>query len=548
MKKRCAIYSRVSTSMQNEAEYSSCDAQRDRIMSFIKSQEDLEFTKEYSDPAFSGKDLERPSLQQLFKDITQKKIDVVLTYKIDRFTRSLKDFYSVIEFFEKYNVSYISVTERFDTSSPSGRLLRNIMLTFAQFEREMGSERIKHKIEQMAIKGIWYGGRAPFGYKNEDKKLLIDKKTAPFVRLMFEEFIATGSIVAVMKRIKEENIMKVYNDTPYPLNSVFRILRNPVYIGKIKWNEKVFDGLHEPIISKEIFNEAQSLTTKKVRKKRLYKEFLLSGLVKCGSCESSMTNVFTNKIKRRYYYYKCNKVAKEGKNAVCSVREVNAEKIELFIIENLSRISQDRQYIDNLVFRLVHKIPHGSGIEPTEVSSEKLANRVQQVLMEFKNKMENSTQIEKCLAVKRVIRKIVFSKDTLEVFISIEDTTNDEILNLSGLGSGEGVARMRGVLPNSCAPVNDIEFAKQKREPTGDRTQDTCLKRAVLYRLSYRLSTFLILDEFFFFGGLGLIDQLDILIGQLLDFRLGLETLVLSDRLFFLDLLDAFVRLATNRP
>src|SRR3989338_4778377 len=146
--KKCAIYSRVSTSMQNEAEYSSCEAQKDRIMSYIKSQEDLEFTKEYSDPAFSGKDLERPALQELFKDITQKKIDVVLTYKIDRFTRSLKDFYSVIEFFEKYNVAYISVTERFDTSSPSGRLLRNIMLTFAQFEREMTSERIRHKFEQ----------------------------------------------------------------------------------------------------------------------------------------------------------------------------------------------------------------------------------------------------------------------------------------------------------------------------------------------------------------------------------------------------------------
>ena len=145
--KKCAIYTRVSTSMQAEVEYNSCESQRDRILSYIKSQEDLEFFKEYSDPAYSGGDIERPALKELLRDIKDKKIDVVLTYKIDRLTRSSKDFYALIEFFEKYNVSYVSVTERFDTSSPSGRLLRNIMLTLGQFEREMTSERIKDKFE-----------------------------------------------------------------------------------------------------------------------------------------------------------------------------------------------------------------------------------------------------------------------------------------------------------------------------------------------------------------------------------------------------------------
>ena len=133
--KHCAIYTRVSTSMQAEKEYNSCEAQKDRILSFIKSQEDMEVFQEYSDPGYSGGDLDRPGLKTLLRDIEDKKIDEVLTYKIDRLTRSSKDFYALIEFFEKYGVSYVSVTERFDTSSPSGRLLRNIMLTFAQFER-----------------------------------------------------------------------------------------------------------------------------------------------------------------------------------------------------------------------------------------------------------------------------------------------------------------------------------------------------------------------------------------------------------------------------
>ena len=127
--KKCAIYTRVSTSMQAEVEYNSCEAQGDRIHSYIKSQEDLEFFKEYSDPGYSGGDLDRPGLKELLRDIQDKKVDMVLTYKIDRLTRSSKDFYSLIEFFDKREVAYVSVTERFDTSSPSGRLLRNIMLT-----------------------------------------------------------------------------------------------------------------------------------------------------------------------------------------------------------------------------------------------------------------------------------------------------------------------------------------------------------------------------------------------------------------------------------
>ena len=463
--KRCAIYSRVSTSMQNEAEYSSCDAQKDRIMSYIKSQEDLEFTKEYSDPAFSGKDLERPALQQLFKDITQKKIDVVLTYKIDRFTRSMKDFYSVIEFLEKYNVSYVSVTEKFDTSSPSGRLLRNIMLTFAQFEREMTSERIKHKFEQMAIKGMWFAGGPPYGYKSENKKLVVDKKRAPFVRMMFEEFVTTGSITAVMRLVKKEKIMDKQNKNIYTITSASQLLRNPVYTGKIRWHEKIFEGVHEPIISKELFDEAQSLTRKQVCKKRLYKEFLLSGLVKCTDCKSGMTNVFTNKIKRRYYYYKCLKVTRDVETP-CSTREVNAEKLESFLIESFSRISQDRQYIENLIFRLAHKQPHPMGVELRGESLEKLVTRVQEVLINFKNKVENASQIEKSLAFKKIKQKIQISKNSLEVIIAIEDTTNDEILKLSGLGSGKAAARIRGEHPNPCAPVCTSKFEKQLSVPS----------------------------------------------------------------------------------
>ena len=179
--KKSAIYTRVSTAMQTEVEYNSCEAQRDKILSYIKSQEDLEVYKEYSDPGFTGSNLERPALKELLNDIAQGKVQSVLTYKIDRLTRSSKDFYALIEFFEKHGTSFVSVTERFDTSSASGRLLRNIMLTFAQFEREMSSERTKDKLLQRAERGMKNGGCTPLGYILQDKKLFVDKGKAKIV-------------------------------------------------------------------------------------------------------------------------------------------------------------------------------------------------------------------------------------------------------------------------------------------------------------------------------------------------------------------------------
>src|SRR3990167_6113716 len=224
--KQCAIYTRVSTAMQAEVEYNSCEAQRDKIISYINSQEDLEVIREYSDPGFTGSNLERPGLRALLGEISAGKIHTVLTYKIDRLTRSSKDFYALIEFFEKHGVSFVSVTERFDTSSASGRLLRNIMLTFAQFEREMTSERVKDKLEQKAKKGLWNGSVPPLGYKKVDKKLVVDKKKARLVKELYEKFIETGHFNEVMNFVREKGIIgsQMKFMTPYGLGF---LLRNP---------------------------------------------------------------------------------------------------------------------------------------------------------------------------------------------------------------------------------------------------------------------------------------------------------------------------------
>jgi len=169
--KNCAIYTRVSTDMQAEKEFSSCEAQEEKIKYFVESQNDFRVVKVYSDAGYTGANTNRPALQELLNDIDQKKIDAVLSYKIDRLTRSPKDFYQLIEKFDQYGVDFISITERFDTSTPAGRLLRNIMLTFAQFERELTSERTRDKMFERAKKGLCNGGNTPLGYERKNKKM-----------------------------------------------------------------------------------------------------------------------------------------------------------------------------------------------------------------------------------------------------------------------------------------------------------------------------------------------------------------------------------------
>jgi len=190
---KCAIYTRVSTDNQVEVEFNSCEAQEEKIISFIKSQENMEIFKAYSDPGFTGANTNRPALAKMIQDIKQNKINLVISYKIDRLTRSPKDFYQLIELFENYGVDFISVTERFDTSTPSGRLLRNIMLTFSQFERELTSERTKDKMLQRAQKGMWNGGIVPVGYKTINRKRLPFPFIIEGLKTLSMEFLpATG--------------------------------------------------------------------------------------------------------------------------------------------------------------------------------------------------------------------------------------------------------------------------------------------------------------------------------------------------------------------
>ncbi len=236
---RCAIYTRVSTDNQALKDFSSCEAQEEKIEAFVRSQNNWEVFKVYSDAGYTGANLNRPALQELLQDTKQGKINIVLVYKIDRLTRSPKDFYQLIEFFENYKVDFISITERFDTSTQAGRLLRNIMLTFAQFERELASQRTKDKMLERAKKGMWDGGLVPYGYKRENKKLVINPKEAEIIRLIYETYVTTGSLFKTYDELKRQEI-KDRQGKSFSKSVIHYILRNIVYSGKLNYAGKIY--------------------------------------------------------------------------------------------------------------------------------------------------------------------------------------------------------------------------------------------------------------------------------------------------------------------
>jgi len=442
--KNCAIYTRVSTDNQAEKEFSSCEAQEQKMKSFIASQDNWQIFKVYTDAGYSGATLERPALQQLLSDLKKEKIDIVFVYKIDRLTRSPKDFYQLIEFFEQAKIDFISITERFDTSTPAGRLLRNIMLTFSQFERELTSERTKDKMLERAKKGMCNGGNTPYGYARENKKLIPCPKEAEEIKSIFENYLEIGSLSEVYRMAKEKGI-KNKRGKNFSKTTIFSILRNVVYIGKIKYNDQIYQGTHEPIISEEIFALAQKIHKNKRKNFRVYKNFLFGGLIKCERCGSKMTPSFTNKKSdeklKRYYYYRCTSTLGHDWQS-CSVKQVSAERLENFCIENLERISVDSDYIENLVFRINHDLQitsptsqnqasqtgHEAEYELTpacskfsQFSTEKIAHTLKFFLSALKTK----TGVERNLLAKRFLEKITYCPESIKIsFVLGENLSN----------------------------------------------------------------------------------------------------------------------------
>ena len=424
---KAALYTRISTDSQAEVEFNSCETQEIKIRSFISSQSDIEVFKAYSDQGYSGASIDRPSLQEMLIDIQNGNIDLVISYKIDRLTRSPKDFYQLIELFEKHNVSFISVTERFDTSTPSGRLLRNIMLTFAQFERELISERIRDKMAERAKKGMWNSGNTPLGYKRENKVLVIEPKEAEIIRNIYEVYISTGSLSEVYKDLKSKKMFH-RNGLPLMNTRIEDILRNILYTGKILYKGNVYKGIHNPIISDTLFEQAQLCHQRRIRLRRVPNYALFPGLLFCKECGSAMSSIFTNKFKNgrrvRYFYYRCCGIVKRDRS-FCSTRMVSVDRFDGFVIDNLDKIAKNQQYLDSLIFTLNHGYQDRmEGIKLKASGLAFTAERTREILQEIINASKMTGKVEKRVIMKRHIEKVIYSKETIEVKVLYSESAD----------------------------------------------------------------------------------------------------------------------------
>ena len=268
---RCAIYTRVSTEHGLEQEFNSLDNQREASEAYIKSQAHEGWRlirNRYDDGGYSGGSMDRPALKKLLDDVRARRIDVIVVYKVDRLTRSLADFAKLVERFDAHQVSFVSVTQSFNTTTSMGRLTLNVLLSFAQFEREVTGERIRDKIAASKKKGIWMGGVVPLGYRVENRALHVVEEHAEFVRDLFQRYLETGSVVR-LKAILDQQDTRLPTRTDgtgkttggglISRGHLYKILSNPIYVGRLTHKDRVHDGLHDPIVDSETWGQVQSL-------------------------------------------------------------------------------------------------------------------------------------------------------------------------------------------------------------------------------------------------------------------------------------------------
>jgi DNA invertase Pin-like site-specific DNA recombinase len=268
-KVRCAIYTRKSTEEGLEQDFNSLDAQREACAAFITSQKHegwVALPSHYDDGGYSGGTLDRPALQRLLNDIRGSKVDAVVVYKIDRLTRSLLDFAKIVEVFDAHNVSFVSITQAFNTATSMGRLTLNVLLSFAQFEREVTGERIRDKIAASKKKGMWMGGYPPLGYDVRDRKLAVNEAEADTVRSIFRCYRELGSVRLLKERLDAEGIVskrrtaadgRPYGGRPFARGALYHMLQNRIYRGEIVHKHRAYPGQHPPIIDEDLWQEVQ---------------------------------------------------------------------------------------------------------------------------------------------------------------------------------------------------------------------------------------------------------------------------------------------------
>ena len=353
---RCAIYTRKSTEEGLEQEFNSLHAQRESAEAYIKSQKHTGWVclpDHYDDGGFTGGNLDRPALKRLLADIDKGLIDSVISYKVDRLSRSLLDFAKIMETFEKQRVAFVSVTQMFNTATSMGRLVLNVLLSFAQFEREIISERTRDKIAAARRKGKWVGGQPLLGYDVQGSKLVVNEEEALRVRAIFELYLKHQGLLPVVQELEKRDWLTKRWQTRkghfrggqrFTKSSLHHLLTNPVYLGKVKYKKEVHPGEHQAILPPDVWQQVQDLLRQKGpgTTTRTKSHALLKGVLRCRPCGFAMTPAFASKNGgKRYRFYACVNALKRGRQ-VCASRYLPALAIESVVIAQIRELAKSK--------------------------------------------------------------------------------------------------------------------------------------------------------------------------------------------------------------
>ena len=416
---RCAIYTRKSTDEGLEKEFNTLEAQREAGENYVKSlkhQGWIALPEHYDDGGYSGGSLKRPALKRLIDDVEAGKVDMIVVYKIDRLTRSLLDFAQLVQTFEKHHCSFVSVTQHFNTCDSMGKLTLNILLSFAQFERELGAERVRDKIAASRKKGMWTGGSVPLGYILKDKKLIIEPHEAKIVRFIFEDYTRTRSEIRTMHNVNSRGYKpkerknkdgSLKNNNEFNHFMVNNILNNPIYLGKMPYKGELYEGQHEAIITQELWDRRKNLKESNLgnafRPSKSVKHSLLKGLLECECC-GTMIPTRSKRGNKYYEYYSALKGVKQGvQHCPCKIGSVPAGELDTFVLDKIQKIFKSPEVIKELARQLEQENPKYS----TETAFN-LVSDIGEVFQYF----EPATVHD---LISEIVEKIVLHSDYIEI-------------------------------------------------------------------------------------------------------------------------------------
>jgi site-specific DNA recombinase len=360
---RCAIYTRKSTEEGLEQNFNSLDAQRDAGEAYIRSQAGEGWTvlpTLYDDGGFTGANMERPAMKRLLADSQAGKVDCVVVYKVDRLSRNIRDFARIMDVFEKHGTTFVSVTQQFNTTTSLGRLTLNMLLSFAQFERELISERTKDKQSAARKRGKWTGGHLILGYDLDSVhgRLVINPDEAERVRSIFNWYLGGESVFSIVAKVRQlgwrnkewtTRADTLYGGLALGRSHLYNLLANILYTGQLRVDNVLYPGEHEAIIDKETFDLVQArLKQNSVngdKRHRTRMETLLRGLIYCSGCGSPMYQTYSSSNERRYRYYVCSRSQQPGDNS-CAARSVSAPAVEEAIIASVQRVSVHQRVLE----------------------------------------------------------------------------------------------------------------------------------------------------------------------------------------------------------